>query len=259
MVTGTLYAAGSFMKKLCVSLIALLFACGSATWIPIAVADTDEGEQGAGDYVVVLHGLGRTSRSMSKLARSMQAAGYQVVNVAYPSTRGDMPELVNLLDNTVRDLCTNDAKRVNFVTHSLGGIVVRCYLDSRDVDRLGRVVMLSPPNQGSEIADTLKSWWPYQLAMGPMGLQLGTGTNDLPRRLGPVTFDLGVITGDRSLNPLYSSVVKGRDDGKVSVESAKIAGMRDFLVVHSSHTFIMRRRMVIDQTLHFLKNGHFRE
>jgi alpha-beta hydrolase superfamily lysophospholipase len=205
----------------------------------------------------LLHGLGRTSRSMSKMSRAMESAGYEVVNVSYPSTQGDMPELVGILENVLAQQCTDVSKRVHFVTHSLGGIIVRSYLDQQTFDRLGRVVMLAPPNGGSEIADTLKSWWPYQLAMGPMGQQLGTGREDLPRSLGAVDFDVGVITGDRSMNPLYSWWVKGRDDGKVSIRNARVPGMRDFLVVHSSHTFIMRRRQVIQQALAFLRDGQF--
>jgi hypothetical protein len=194
---------------------------------------------------------------MAKLSRAVSGAGYEVINVPYPSTRAGMPELVDHLRSAVRKHCTDTSRPIHFITHSLGGIIVRSMQAQGGIDRLGRVVMLAPPNGGSEIVDTLRAWAPYRLATGPLGQRLGTAEDDLPRSLGPVNFDVGVIAGDRSLNPLYSLWVEGRDDGKVSLQNARVPGMRDFLVVHSSHTFIMRRKGVIRQALVFLKNGRF--
>lgn len=242
------------MKRMTLAFVVLLLI-----GIVVVCQEVREGEnvERKRDYVVLLHGLGRSHRSMKPMGQALAERGYRVVNHDYPSTREDMPKLVARLARTLATKCPDRDVRIHFVTHSLGGIVVRVYVDRHEFPRIGRVVMLSPPNQGSEIPDTLKSWAPYRWAMGPVGGKLGTGSNDLPQQLGAVAFDVGVITGDRSLNPLYSSWVEGDDDGKVSIENAKVAGMRDFLVVHASHTFIMRDSEVIAQTLHFLKHGRF--
>jgi pimeloyl-ACP methyl ester carboxylesterase len=242
------------MKRLIV-----LLAVAAVSLVPGVVAVPEAGPPGdAPDYCVVLHGLGRTSLSMRRMARSLRSNGYDVVNIGYPSTRDDVAGLVERLSAELERHCTNDAARVHFVGHSLGGMLARCFLARNPEFPVGRVVMLSPPNRGSEVADKMREWWPYQAATGPMGQRLGTSSNDLPQQLPPVTYDVGIITGDRSLNPLYSAWVDGVDDGKVSIERARLPGMRDFLVVHASHTFIMRRREVIDQVMHFLKNGIFK-
>jgi hypothetical protein len=192
------------------------------------------------------------------LERTLTKEGYLVVNLDYPSRERDVAGMAQFLRERVESCCVNPKRRINFVTHSLGGIVVRAYLQQQRRENLGRVLMMSPPNQGSEIVDWLRHRWLYQAVMGPAAQQLGTDAASVPNSLGPVTFSLGVITGNRSLNPLSSWIVPGADDGKVSVERAKVAGMVDFLVVPYGHTFIMRHEMVAEQAVHFLRTGHFR-
>lgn len=210
-----------------------------------------------GDYVVVVHGMGRTHRSMGRILDALREAGYQPINLRYSSFRDPVETHAERLGAVVRKHCTNESKRVHFVTHSLGGLIVRAYLKENRVVNVGRVVMMAPPNQGSRLADITKKWRFSEFFTKKVGMQLGTGDGDLPKRLGPVEFELGVIAGDRSLNPLYSWLEPGRDDGKVAVEKAKVGGMHDFLVVHSTHTFMIQRKYVIDQILHFLKEGRF--
>jgi len=211
------------------------------------------------DYVVLLHGLGRTSFSMKRLEWALQRANYRVVNLAYPSTRLSIEDIANRwLDERLRERIPEPNARINWVTHSLGGIVVRQYLSNHPLERLGRVVMLAPPNQGSELADRLKNKWLYRLLTGPSGQELGTDAAGVPKRLGPARFELGVIAGDRSLNPLFSSWIPGASDGKVSVRSARLDGMRDFLVVHHSHTWIAWNRQVTTAVVRFLQTGNFR-
>ena len=117
--------------------------------------------------------------------------------------------------------------------------------------------MLSPPNGGSELADLLRKVPLVRKAAGPNRPQLGTDPAGLPASLGSVDFNLGVIAGDRSFNPLFSLLIPGPDDGFVAVERAKVKGMTDFLIVPRTHTFIMRSRQVIEQTLRFLRDGSF--
>jgi hypothetical protein len=139
----------------------------------------------------------------------------------------------------------------------MGGILVRWYLKDHKPQNLGRVVMLAPPNQGSEVVDWEKHWLLFRWLLGPAGQQLGTGAESLPAQLGPVDFELGVIAGDRSVEFLHSLIIPGPDDGKVGVERAKVQGMKDFLLVHKTHTFIMRDNEVLNQIEYFLRTGNF--
>ncbi len=117
--------------------------------------------------------------------------------------------------------------------------------------------MLAPPNQGSEVVDNWKNVPGYSLLNGPAGAQLGTGPASVPLSLGPVTYPVGIIAGDKTLNPILSLSLPDPDDGKVSVERTKVEGMTDFLVVPHTHPLIMRSDDVIQQVLYFLRNGEF--
>ena len=212
----------------------------------------------ADEVVVLLHGLARSSKSMAKMGKSLEKEGYRVLNLDYPSRKHSVAKLARLVHDQVAAK-TKGAKKVHFVTHSMGGILVRHMQASHPVKNLGRVVMLSPPNQGSEVVDKLGDLKVFRWINGPAGLELGTRKKSAPQVLGPVDFDLGVITGDRSINWILSSMIPGKDDGKVSTTSAKIKGMKDFKVVHASHPFIMKNRKVIGEVLTFLKTGKFND
>lgn len=208
--------------------------------------------------VVVVHGLGRTPASMAILASRLEDAGFRVVSFGYPSTSEEMEVLVDRLESEVMRCCASEAETVHFVTHSMGGLLVWSYLDQQPQAHRGRVVMLSPPSQGSEVVDAFADSPMIRSVLGPAGSQLGTDSAAIPGRLGPVRFSLGVITGNRSLNPLYSWLIPGPDDGKVGVDRAKVEGAADFLVVRASHTFIMNRGDVAEEVVYFLRHGRFR-
>ncbi|GMR12846.1 MAG: alpha/beta fold hydrolase [Gemmatimonadota bacterium] len=195
---------------------------------------------------------------MALMSSRLQQAGYRVVTFGYPSTSEPIEVLVDSLGRALDECCSADPDGVHFVTHSLGGVLVRSYLSNKPTAHKGRVVMLSPPSQGSEIIDAFADSPVLQSFLGPSGFELGTDSTGIASRLGPVTFSLGIITGDRSLNPIGSWLIPGPDDGKVGVERAKVEGAADFLVVPATHTFIMNRRDVADQTVYFLQQGRFR-
>ena len=210
------------------------------------------------EIVVLLHGLARTPRSMRKLEKGLTGAGYRVENIGYPSTTRPIEELVEYLHERLLECCASHGGKLHFVTHSMGGIVLRLYAATRSIPDIGRVVMLSPPNSGSELVDAWKKIPIARKGIGPSRGQLGTDPKSVPQTIGPVAFEVGVITGNRSLFPPFSWLIPGPDDGMVSVERARVKGMVDFLIVPHTHTFIMNSRGVIDQTKRFLREGSFK-
>lgn len=213
---------------------------------------------GAQEEVILLHGLCRTSRSMVKMERALTDAGYKVHNVNYPSRTASIEKLADdAIGKAVGDCQRDGATKINFVTHSLGGILVRSYLARHTIPELGRVVMLAPPNRGSEVVDKLGWLFLFKLINGSAGNELGTDKNSTPNKLGAANFPVGIIAGDRSINWINSLLIPGSDDGKVSVERTKLAGMSDHIVIHTTHPFIMKNHEVIRQTILFLQTGDF--
>jgi triacylglycerol lipase len=223
-----------------------------------AEPEADDARPPVPDCVALLHGLGRGPGSMRKIERRLGEAGYVTWNEGYPSRSAPIEALAErYVAAALTDCRARGAKRIHFVTHSLGGILVRQYLHVHPVPELGRVVMLSPPNSGSEIAEHLRGNALYRWIMGPAGSELGTGDDGITRRLGSLSAECGIITGSASLDPWFGSWLPKPHDGKVSVASAQLDGMHDFLVVPRAHAFIMRDADVIAEVLRFLADGHF--
>ena len=212
----------------------------------------------AADCVVLLHGLARTSDSMGVMEDALRSEGYRVVNVDYPSRKYHIERLsIMAVESGLSHCRLQEGESVHFVTHSMGGILVRYYLRHYEISGLGRVVMLAPPNKGSEVVDNLEDVAGFESFHGPAGAQLGTSPTDIPSRLGPVDYPVGIIAGTQSINPILSQYLPDPDDGKVSVESTKVEGMTDFIAIAATHPFIMRNEEAIRQTISFLKSGSF--
>ena len=214
---------------------------------PVAAQTTANPEDQS--CVVLVHGLGRSGSSFWLLEDMLPAAGYMVVVADYPSTELTIEAAIDHVGSSVAEC---GEKQVNIITHSIGGIVVRAWLTLNRPENLRRVVMLAPPNAGSAIVDRFGSLDTFKKLTGPAGPELASGSGGLPNKMGPVDFELGVIAGDKSMNPLFSILIGGPDDGTVSVETTKIEGMADHITLPSSHTFLMNNPLVIAQTVIFV-------
>jgi pimeloyl-ACP methyl ester carboxylesterase len=211
------------------------------------------------DGVVLLHGIGRSSASMRLMRRTAEVAGFATLNIDYPSRRSTLEDLAEAIHPEVADFAGRLAGSVHFLTHSMGGLLVRVYLARHRPARLGRVVMLAPPNRGSEIADLLVGFAPYGAWFGPAGRQLVTAQGEaLLAALGTVNYPLGVIAGDWTIDPVSWLLIPGPNDGKVAVERTRIEGVTDHIVLHTTHTTILLNAEVARQAIAFLKTGRFK-
>lgn len=210
-----------------------------------------------GDAVVLLHGIGRTKASMEEMAGEFQKNGYRVLNLDYKSRDYSITQLTDDIHAEIKAFNKGAKKKLHFVGYSMGGLVARAYIKRHRPRNLGRVVVMGSPNKGSEVADFMRDTLAYQSVYGPAGQELTT-KQDYDRLLGKVTYELGSIAGDRSIDPVSSWVlINGTDDGKVSIESTKVKGMKDHIVLHAAHTFMMSNDEAIKQSHYFIEHGKF--
>ena len=212
----------------------------------------------ATECVVVLHGMWRSGLAMMPLEWFLEEAGYSVANISYPSLSHSIEELAEMaVSEGVRQCRERGHQTINFVTHSLGGILVRQYLAHHELTGLGRVVMMGPPNQGSQMADYFLESALTDLYQPDVLAQLGTGDASVPRRLGAVDFELGVIAGGLNLRGALPGSPDGVSDGTVTVMETLVPGMTDFVLMQVTHTLMIWSRPVMEQALAFLRHGRF--
>jgi pimeloyl-ACP methyl ester carboxylesterase len=209
--------------------------------------------------VVFLHGISRSFRSLIRMQKAVDTAGFATRNIGYPSREKPLSVLVDDIHPALAPFIEANEGATHFVSHSMGGLLARAYIARYRPARLGRVIMLGTPNGGSEIADRLKDWLLYRMYFGPAGQQLVTARDPATEALLPaVDYPVGVIAGNRSLDPITSRLMlPGADDGRVTVARTRLDGMADHVVIPASHAFMMKNKEAIRQTIAFLKDGRF--
>jgi pimeloyl-ACP methyl ester carboxylesterase len=222
-----------------------------------------------GKVVLVLAGLGDARMMADDMVRFLHdRGGYWAGCVAYPSLFDEIGQHARSLDSVVQHLdCVDE---INFVGHSMGNLVIRRYLGdqtgagegkkqaARQADkRIKRIVMLGPPNQGAELAERLGDNSAFLAVFGPSGQQLGKRWKELQPTLATPQCEFGIIAGGKGDDHGYNPLLPGDNDGIVTVASTRLAGARDFLLVHEPHFFLFRSRDVQSRVLEFLKHGYF--
>jgi pimeloyl-ACP methyl ester carboxylesterase len=210
----------------------------------------------SGKAAICIHGITKSSKNFSAMRPSLEKAGYTVVGFDYPSTRIDIEQAAGYLDRVIESL--DGIERIDFVVHSMGGLVVRSWYSTHDDPRIDRLVMLGTPNRGAEMADMLRTNAAYRLIMGPAGQELVTGDRSPIARLPVPPCEFGVIAGGRGAEG-YNPLVPGDNDLIVSVESARLPGAEDFLIIHALHHFLPSNPEAIEATVRFLEKGYFRK
>jgi len=206
-------------------------------------------------FVVLLHGLLETRHAFRRIEKALAQAGYETVTVKYASTRTSIDEQAAQLERLLARL--EGARRIHFVTHSLGGIVVRQYLAAHRDARIGRLVMIAPPNQGAVMADLLADRLLYKALTGPAGQQLLSDSDGFIAALPAPWCEFGVIAAGLGDGLGFSPLIPGDDDGVVGVAETRLEGMRDFLVVPATHGLVTTRKRTIQAVLTFLQTGRF--
>lgn len=210
------------------------------------------------DRVLLLHGIARSSASLSRLEKTIKAAGFATLNLDYPSRKQPLESLIDEVHSRAGPFITQHDARTHFVTHSMGGLLARAYIARYRPTNLGRAVLLAPPNQGSEIPDLLENGRAYNRFFGPAGRQLGTRPDERLRSLlGAVDYPLGIIAGNRAVDPIGWLIIPGPNDGRVSVIRTEVSGMADHVTLPATHAMMMQNAEVIRFTVHFLRFGRF--
>lgn len=210
-----------------------------------------------GEAVVLLHGIFRSSKAMCRVQERLEKDGYLVVPFDYPSTRVDIATSARMLGQVVKSL--EGVEKISFVTHSMGGLVVRSWLGQGGDDRARCLVMMGTPNKGAEVADILRDWHLYRLILGPAGQQLVADQSGVIAKLSVPEIPFSVIAGGKGTPDGYNPLIPGDDDGLVAVSSAILEGAEDSMTLPVLHSFLPFNAAVIDAVSLYLKTGSFRE
>lgn len=206
--------------------------------------------------IILIHGIFRTNSCMKKIARFFENKNYKTLNIEFPSTKYDISSLAKIIHQEVKEFAQQVTK-IHFIGHSIGGLIIRTYLNTYSLENLGRVVMLGTPNNGSEIADFLKDFYLYKKLYGPAGQQLITDQSKFKNIFGSINYELGVIAGISSFHFIANKIIGKESDGRVSVISTKVEGMKDHITIKSTHVGLTSNKEAWQFTKNFIETGNF--
>jgi pimeloyl-ACP methyl ester carboxylesterase len=242
------------ITPLVTSLLIIVFFVSACVCAKPNIADLPDGET---EVVFLLHGLGRSRFAMRVLASRLEDAGFFVYNIGYPSINKTPEEILENISQQIDASLPETNQTVHFVGHSLGGLLIRAYLEKTNIKNLGSVVLMGTPNKGTTLVDNYRdSWWMQML--GPAALALSTDENSFPNSIGRPYYPVGIIAGIYGDND-NEDILPGDDDGLVPLESTKIDGMTDFIAIETSHYMMRYNQEVADQAIMFLRHGRFKE
>lgn len=214
-------------------------------------------EPDSGKVVVLVHGIIRSSKSFSRMRGMLKRSGYSVIGFDYPSTQVTIHDSAEYLQKVLASL--TDVSEINFVVHSMGGLIVRTYLRTESDPRIHRMVMLGVPNRGANIANVVQHNPLFKLLYGPAGQQLIHDPEGFIADLPIPAFEFAIVAGARGAEDGWNPLIDGDDDGTVEVENTRLPGATDFMTVSGMHSFLMDREDVIDATCRYLTTGALRE
>lgn len=227
---------------------------GAGTWVDASeLASPSQAHKN--DMVILLHGLGRGTTSMWMLDYRLSQAGFDVHRIGYDSLTQSPDQIVEHVSKQIKACCQSSARKVHFVGHSLGGLIIRAYLEKERPQHLGRVVMLGTPNQGTAAVDYFRQFSGFNM-LGSTTRSLGTDSKSFPLSLSEPNYPVGVIAGYTTLK-LNEWYLKGIDDGLVTIEATKIPNMTDFITMNAGHAMLRYKSSVARQVVAFLKRGKF--
>lgn len=227
----------------------------------------------AGTAVILLHGFGSNSMVTKPLAEWLiQKKAYDhVLNMTYPSTMQSILDHARMLERVIAEL-PQTVHRIDLIGHSLGSIIMRRYLSgpldpewSVPEDRLaarrqfspdpriGRLVMLGPPNNGAEVAKRLIGNDPIRRYFsGPSGDELGIHWEQTQQSLGIPCCPFIIIAGGRGDDKGFSLLIPGDDDGTVSTEGTKLPGAEAWIQFYVGHSEILLTEKIFETILCFM-------
>lgn len=242
----------TFALKIILIILLLLPGCSGAA----KKSGLSTAEHSNKPVVMMLHGWGRNPSAMWYIGKQMEKSGFDVVRLEYHSLTQGPDEIMTDITGQINTFCTDHPKRqIHFVGHSMGGLVIRAFLEKNNIPNLGRVVLMGTPNQGVPIVDRYRDTW-WMKALGPSAATLGTNSDSFPASIGPPDYPIGIIAGhtDSTFN---DRLIPGRDDGLVPVESTLLPGMTDFIVINSGHWTMRYDKEIARQVILFLNSGRF--
>ena len=235
------------------------------------------------DFLVLLHGIYGKSSDMESIAQNFKD-NYRIINIQYPTTKETAEEISDLyiepnienikeqifsenfhkkIENQYYEITENSNKinknfnqnvKINFVAHSMGTGILRYYLKENPLENLGKVVFISPPSHGSHLADVLfVDKLPSML--GKVVPQFSTKKDSFVNQLGEPDYDYMILIGNKTNNPLYSMIIRGKDDGMVPLKTAKMKSDNFKIIENTTHTSILKDKRTMKEISEFFKSS----